>query len=353
MISWRALSGHLAVLGVAAALSLVVWTRKDPAASAQKGSVEVWGGSADSVERIVFEAENRSVRLERRKDSHGLWYVGSVDKTLEVKPPSPHGDAGAGDAAASSAASDAGPPPEKKRETTTFVSVEQGKKLAESVAPLLAVRRLGKIEESRAEEFGFNKPEGTLKITVDGRERTLTFGGSTPGGGDRYVKDGSGDVFAISGNVAQSVLFAESRLVERNLHGYEADELKSVKVERGTLSRELVKIEDKKDGWADASSPATLDETAGNWMSKLERLRIVTFVENPGATLGPDSTVVRVELLGKGGRKLGFLELYKVPGEAGKPKFLVKTEHTRWYAEVIASVAEQVEQDLASVVKAP
>ena len=55
----------------------------------------------------------------------------------------------------------------------------------------------------------------------------------------------------------------------------------------------------------------------------------------------------------KGGRKLGFLELYKAAGEGGKPKFLVKTEHTRWYAEVIASAAEQVEQDLGSVVKAP
>lgn len=350
MISWRALSGHLLALGVASAVALVVWTRKDPAATTQKGNVEVWGGSADGVERIVFEAEGRSVRLERRKDSYGLWYVGNVDKTVEVKPPSPHGDAGAGDAAASSAG-DAGPPAEKKREATSFVSVEQGKKLAESVAPLLAVRRLGKLEEARAEEFGFHKPEGTLKITIDGRERTLIFGGTTPGGGDRYVKDGTGEMFAISGNVAQSVLFAESRLVERNLHGYEADELKSAKIERGTLSRELVRVEDKKDGWADAATPATLDETAGNWMSKLERLRIVSFVENAGGALGPDSSIVKVELSGKGGRKLGFLELYKVPGEGGKPKFLVKTEHTRWYAEVISSVAEQVEQDLGSVVK--
>jgi hypothetical protein len=121
------------------------------------------------------------------------------------------------------------------------------------VAPLLAVRRLGKVDDARAEEFGFHKPEGTLKVSIDGRERTLVFGGTTPRTGDRYAKDGSGDMFAISGNVAQGVLFAESRLVERNLHGYEADELKGAKVERGTLSRELVRVEDKKDGWADAA----------------------------------------------------------------------------------------------------
>jgi hypothetical protein len=351
VISWRALSGHLVVLGLASALSLVVWTRKDPAATTKKGNVEVWGGAAERVEKITFEAENRSLRLERRKDSHGLWYVGQVDKTTEVRKPSPHGDAGA-DAAASSGA-DAGAPAEKRQEITAFVSVEQGKKLAESLSPLMALRRLGKVEDARAEEFGLHKPDGTLKVTVDGRERTLVFGGTTPGGGDRYVKDDAGEVFAISGSVAQSVLFAESRLIERNLHGYEPVELESAKVERGTLSRELVRLSDKKDGWADAASPTTLDETAGNWMAKLDKLRVVTFQESPGPGFGPDSLVVKVELRGKGGRKLGFLELYKGPGDKGKPKFLVRTEHTRWHAEVIASAAEQVEQDLGSVVKAP
>jgi len=61
----------------------------------------------------------------------------------------------------------------------------------------------------------------------------------------------------------------------------------------------------------------------------------------------------KVDFKGKGSRELGYLELYKLPGEAGKAKYLVKTEHTRWYAEVLASIAEQVEQDLGSVVKAP
>ena len=96
MISWRALSGHLVALGLASAVALVVWTRKDPAASSQKGNVEVWGGSAEAVERIAFEAEGRSVRVERRKDGQGLWYVGSVDKTVDVKPAGADAGADAG-----------------------------------------------------------------------------------------------------------------------------------------------------------------------------------------------------------------------------------------------------------------
>jgi hypothetical protein len=314
----------------------------------------VWGGSAEAVEMIEFSAENRLVKLESRKDSKGLWYIGRVEKTIELRPPMR--DGGAPDGMSLLEPADAGvaaAPGEKKKETTNFVSVEQGKKLAESLAPLMALRKLGKVEDARAEEFGLHKPEGTLKVTLSGRTRTLVIGGATPGGSDRYAKDDSGEVFAISGNVAQNVLFAESRLIERNLHGFEADEVKQVKIEKGTLSRELVRVEDKKDGWADSATPTTLDETAGNWMSKLDRLRIMNFVETPAHPLGQDAATVRVGYFGKGGRHLGYVELFKVPGPQGKPMFLAKTEHTRWYAEVLTSAAEQVEQDLASVVKAP
>jgi hypothetical protein len=340
MISWRNLSAHLVLLAVAATLAIFVWTRKDPAATKEKGNVEVWGGNAESLSVIGFEGENRSVKLERHKDSKGLWYVGTVDKTTETKAPP-----------ASSLSPVPPPPPAtSKKETTRFVSVTEGKKLAESLAPLMAIRGLGKIDEGRAEEFGFDKPAGTLKVTLDGKERSLVIGGTTPGGSDRYVKDDSGTVFAVAGSVAQSMLFAESRLIERTLHAWEDDEVVSAKVQKGEGSRSLVRLEEKKGGWADGASPTTLDETAGNWMAKLDKLRVQSFVESP-EKLGPESLVVKVEYQGKGGRNVGFIELYKIAGEAGKPKFLAKTEHTRWYAEVMSSSAEQVSQDVGSVVK--
>ncbi len=245
------------------------------------------------------------------------------------------------------------------RETSTFVSVEQAHKLAESLAPLYAFRSVGKIEDSRAEEFGLHKPEGTLRVKLDGKERSLVIGGTTPGGADRYAKLDNGEVYAIPGSIAQNVMFAESRLVERELHGFEPEEATRARIVKGEQSRELVRIEDKKDGWATASSPGVLDETAGNWMTKLGRLRVMSYVENPRKPVAPEDLVVRVEYFDKGS-EIGFLELVKLPpkmpaapSEAGKPKaeYLVRTENTRWYAEVLASTAEQVEQDLASVLK--
>ncbi|HEY8079300.1 MAG TPA: hypothetical protein VIF62_34455, partial [Labilithrix sp.] len=61
--------------------------------------------------------------------------------------------------------------------------------------------------------------------------------------------------------------------------------------------------------------------------------------------------VVRLDYDVKGGaEKRGYLEVAKVPGEP-KPEWLVRTERTRQWSKVVGQVAEQVEQDLPSVVR--
>ena len=329
---------HLALLGVAGVLALGVWTRDEQADLALKPTeVEVWGGNPDSVTALSFEAPARKVRLEPKKDDLGRWYVGTVDKD---EPNFAH----------PAASSDAGAPPAPpKHETLHFVGVKAADDLVKSLAPLHALRAVGKIEGTRAEEFGLDKPEGTLKITVAGKEQTLVIGGSTPGGSERYAKSGSGDVFAIAGDIVSGLQYAEMRLPERELHEFKPEEATRVKVSKAGKSRELARVADKKDGWADSATPTKLDETVGNWMSKLGRLHVQDWVEKPSAPLGSDSSVVSVEYFA-GSKPLGTLELFKVPGEKGN-EFLAKTEYGRWYARVVQSSAEQVEQDLGSVVK--
>jgi hypothetical protein len=84
-------------------------------------------------------------------------------------------------------------------------------------------------------------------------------------------------------------------------------------------------------------------------MSKLGRLRGSDFIEKPAKALRPDEAVVRVEYL-DGSKSVGFVELYKVPGEKGND-YLARTEWGRWYVKVPSASAEQIEQDLASVLK--
>lgn len=340
----KPLIGHGAALVLSAALAYSVWNKDEPAAEKEQTTVDVWGGSQASFSKLSFEGKTRKVRLESRKDALGFYYVAAVDKE---DAPDPH--------ASIPGHGDKGPlkPPEgkeTKHETTRFVSVKAGETLVKALAPLKALRAVGKVEPARNEEFGLDKPEGTLKVTVDGKEHVLVLGGTTPGGSERYARyQNNGEVFAISGDIAQSLMFGDSRLPERELHGFKTEEISKVRVQKGSKSRELVRMKEKNEGWADVSTPGKQDETAGNWMSKLGRLRGSEFVEKPATPLKPEDALVRVEYF-DGGKSMGFVELYKQPGEKGSD-YLARTEWGRWYVKVPAATAEQVEQDVGSVLK--
>jgi len=333
---------HLGLLGVAAVLALGVWTRDDDTQLKSKPTeVEVWAGSPDSVTALSFDSATRKVRIEPRKDALGRWYAGTVEKD-EPAPPAPPSGAAGGSASTPPAAP-------AKHTTVHFVAVKAADELVKSLAPLRALRAVGKVEGTRAEEFGFDKPEGTLKLTVAGKAQTLVIGGATPGGSERYAKAQSGDVFAISGDIVQNLLFAESRLPERELQPFKPEEATRVKVSKAGKSRDLSRVPGKNEGWADSATPTKLEETAGNWMSKLGRLHVQDWVEKPSTTPGPDNLVVRVDYFA-GSKALGSLDLYRVPGEKGN-EYLAKSEYGRWFARVVTSAAEQVDQDSNSLLK--
>jgi len=248
---------------------------------------------------------------------------------------------------------DAGAPPPAPggpKTKTDFVSVGVAQKLVESLAPLKALRALGKIPEDRAAEFGLADPEGTLTVTIGGVERKLVLGATTPGGGDRYVREPqTGETYVIDGAAVRDLDTAESRLVERELHGWKEAEVSTAELSAGGKKRQIVRGgPEGKRFWADPAAADQKDETAANFMSKLDRLRPTDYVMVEPAG---KQDVLRVEYAA--GSSLGFLELVRVPAAdpAGKPEYFVRTERTRLYAKVPAQTAEQVEQDLESVLK--
>jgi hypothetical protein len=332
---------HAALFVVGAASAFSIWSRDEAAqGSKDEQTFEVWAGSPDSLSRLSFEAKNRKVILDRKEDALGGYYVGVVDKE-DAPRTDPH------------ASPHAPPKPEPatpgKKSTVRFVSVKSSKELAEKLAPLKALRKIGKIENNRAAEFGFDEPQGTLKLKLAGKDHTLVIGGATPGSREHYAKEQeTGLVYAITSDITQMLLAAESRLVERELHGFEETEVARVKISRGGKSREIVTMEDKKDGWADAASPTKVDETARNWMTKVSRLRVMEYVEKPEPAPRPENLVVRLDYFDKK-KSLGFLELYSLPGE--KKNYVARSEYGRWYVTILASAGEQVDQDVASVLK--
>ncbi|MGK3993238.1 DUF4340 domain-containing protein [Sorangium sp. So ce1024] len=337
---------HLGLLGIAAVFAVLVWTRDKTAAALSTMDVTVWAGRAEDVERIAFEGKSKKVVLEAQKDKEGRYFVGTTERTTpppekKENPHDPHGGDAHGDEPADT---------EPKVKTTTFVSVGAGNKLAGALAPLKALRAVGRIADDRASEFGLAEPEGTLTVTLRGAEKKLVIGGMTPGGADRYARDeATGEVYAIKGDVYRDLDTAESRLMERELHEWKDVDLARARVIAGDKRREVVRSGDEgKKFWADPESPDQNDETVANWMSKLDRLRPTEYTAAP-----PEQreVVVRVEYAGRSG-DIGFLELVKgPPGESGKPDYFLVTERTRLHGKVPSGLAEQVEQDVDALVK--
>lgn len=325
---------HAAVLGVAVAAAVGVWTRDKEAArgALAQGDVVVWSGRAGDVEKISYDSKTRKVEMESKKDAAGRYFVGTVAKEA---PPAPMLDGGAplADAAA--------------KTTTGFVSVSSGEKLAESLAPLKALRAIGKVGDDRAAEFGLAEPEATVTVRVGGVDHKLVVGGVTPGGGDRYVRvAASGEVFVLHGEPIRNLESPDSMLLERELHEWKDTDVVRARVEAGGKGRDITRAgPEGKRFWSDAKGAETNDETLGNWMSKLDRLRPSEYL-----TTGPEpkEPVLRVEYTGK--KPLGFVEVVKAPG-GEKPTYYLRTERTRLFGKVTGSLAEQLEQDLGTIVK--
>lgn len=348
MSTMKGLAAHLGVLVLAVLFAVMTWTKDDESAGAKKAEVEVWSGKPNQVELIEYKSPTRDVRLSARKDKAGRYYVGSMKKIIEKRtPPRPKTkDAGAEPA----------PEPEKEIKQINFIAVTTMEKLAEKLAPLRAFRDVGEVGQDRAEEFGFDEDHGTLKVTVGGKQHTLVFGGTTPGGSDRYARfEGNKRVYAVPGALQRDLEGADTRLTERKLHEFEDEEVTRVKLIAGELSRDLVpvKVRDtnksKKNSWADAASPDQEDETASNWMTKLGRLRPTSYAEAQDAVKTAE-LVVKLAYFKKQ-QQIGLVELYKQPGagEGAKAEYWVRSEHTRFPAKVVRSSAEQVDQDLNAV----
>jgi hypothetical protein len=334
----RGLVIHAGLFVLASAGAAHMWMRDEKPKALVQTEATVWSGRAADVERVVFDGKNKKVTLDAKKDDLGAYYVGALERSAPTPPP------------AGSAAAHPEPAPVKAGKTE-FVAVGAAQKIVDAMAPLKALRALGRIPDDRASEFGLSEPEGTLTVMLKGAERKLVIGATTPGGGDRYVRDpGSGETYVIDGDAVRDLDTAESRLVERELHEWKEAEVTAADVKAGDKTRQIVRSgPEGKRFWADPGAADQKDETVANWMSKIDRLRPTDYVMT---TPSGKQDLVRIDY-SAGTRKLGFVELARIPATdpAGKPDYLVRTERTRLFAKVPATTAEQIEQDLGSVLK--
>ncbi|HKQ68112.1 MAG TPA: DUF4340 domain-containing protein [Polyangiaceae bacterium] len=324
-------AGLLAIGGLAATLA---WSKEKTPQGARESNVTVWNVRPTDVQKVVYEAKGKKLTLESRDEKKGeRWFFGSAERDGWA-PPAPDGGVAA-------------PAP---KIVTIFSSSAPATKVIEAFAPLKAVRSLGKIPEAQAAEYGFDKKETSVTVTIGGKDKKLVVGSTAPGGTDTYVIDpASTEAYVLKADGIRDLESGESRLMEHDQHAWKDYDVVSAKVSAGGKTRELVRGgPDGTKAWADPASKDKADETAGNWMQKIDKLRVNEYVAEPPKG---NTSVVRVDYTGSSG-PLGFIELVKVPGADGqKADYWFVTERTHLYGKVMQQSGEQAEQDVASVVK--
>jgi hypothetical protein len=322
---------HLGLLVAAGVVAYASASAKHEPAEGKRVEAEIWPGPAEAVKLVTYESDERRVVVTPAKDSVGVYAV--VEATKQP-PKSSLPDAGV-------SAAPTGP------ETKRFIAVDEAQKLVSALAPAKSYRSLGKLDPGHLGDYGLDKPEAKLSIQLGDKTYRMEVGALTPGSGDYYVRDpATGLVHTFSADILGKLKFGESRLLEHDLHGFAADDVRSVVISANGKQRKVVRYEGKADAWADAASPTVVDETAGNWLLKVQRLHPASYVEKPTA-IGA-TPALRVEYFDKKG-KAGFFELYRRTDQ--EKKYLGRSERSRWYVEVPTSAAEPIEQDLPSVVK--
>lgn len=325
---------HVSLLVVGAGAAAFAFSKERTPQAAQETNVVVWNGRPADIQRIVYEAKDKRIELESKEDKKGpRWFLGKGEYTI-----TPPGYADGGIAA-----------PVKK--VSAFSSVTVANKIADALIPFKAARALGKIPDNRLAEFGLEKRDTSLTLTIGGKERKLLIGAQAPGGTDYYVIDPTNnEAYVAKADPLRDLEGGDNRLLERDQHSFKEIDIRSAKVIAGGKTRELVRTgPDTKKFWADPADKEKADETVGNWLSKIDRLRVSEYSAQPPEG---NTVVLRIEYSGGAG-PMGFFELSKGGAVASgqKPDYWILTEHSHLWGKVYQVTAEQVEQDLASVVK--
>ncbi len=310
---------HAILLVFVLGFAYQTWTREKKV-EPKTGKVEVWSKPADSLQAVLFETKDRTLRVERRKDETGSYLWGKETRVSRHRKRPPRQAKG----------QDAGVPPAEPEEEVTTTSREfpagnAGDELFDNFAKLHALRDLGVLSDSDREDYGLaDSTDDITAVFADG-QRSLILGGRIYGSSDRYVLDtDTNKGYAVAGAVIRGLTSGETALRVKSLHKFDLDKVASADLTSGAGdSRKLVRTTVKgpkgdTKGWADAATPDKHDQTMANFLDSLLKLRPTAYM----LELSPDklTKIIAIDYRDGAGKTLGHFELYKDPGtEAEEP----------------------------------
>ena len=367
-----------AVAAGALALATAVWLR--PPRQGAPGDVPVVALGRGEVKAAHWDDGSHQVDVTRvvGADTRAVWVRIATSPTLQApdagtsadggvapdagllpaarpdagQPPRDRGDAGVhartdgGVSDALRAIREAPPPPPRE-----LLGNDVAEQLLDRLSPPMATRDLGAVTPERKRELGLEASTKRLRLETQGR--TLDFVVSTPpGAAGAYLLAPDGHLWLVQDSLVQDLSAASSRLVDRRLHAFRADEPDTLQLQLDGRSRSFVVR--KAQGTtrvAPVENPDAASAEATGWadrMFRLSPLEVLGRGETPRE--GTPVVMLRVEY-GRNRRPLGFVELGRAGGE-----WYARTEHTAGWVRLppgAATLREQAERLEAGTTSTP
>lgn len=329
------LYGGLLVVGLGAS-----WMHYTSDEAPPKEGVMLVEAKKDELEKIVYKNPDLEVVFEMRSDETGRYPWVTVTEQKKKK-------------------KDGQDVVETK--LSKFKAGSAADKLIEAAAPFMAMRLLENVDDAQIDAFGLKAPDTTVTLTVAGKTTTWELGGETYGTKDRYVRDqATHRIYVVDDEVFKPLKFANSRLPERSLSSPKPEEIDSLTLAQGATTVEWVqKNKQDKDArfWerqqpptaADATAQAgAKDETFGNWVEKLLKVKSTAFVQEGEEPAEPEIVFeFTVRVAGKPDELVTFFRK--------DDTWFAKSNYTRGMVKLSKSAIEDLADEVDDVLagKAP
>lgn len=351
--------------GLLALLSAGAWAKYTAAPALElDGKVVLLQGEEAELESITWLADKKDKAvIVKKTDAAGEYWEVTYTKWTEKKAPAapptenpaptegaPAGPSPTPEAApAPTAAPAADAEPTYEESTQVWKAGEEAGKLAKSLSPLLAIRKL-ELTPDKLETTGLDKVEEFLEISRKGKTIKLEVGGEVYGTRDRYVRDTSTqEVFLVDDELLRPLKYARTRLPDRTLWSLDPQKVSKVTIGGGTGSLEVLhkNAQDiEKAAWVRASAPEATDEQLKTWMDKALKLKSTAYAE---ATDTFDGLELKFSLrLEDEKGKAETLQVFSTPD--GKGDWWAKSEHTRGYVKLLKGPTSSLHEDVAGLI---
>jgi len=222
-----------------------------------------------------------------------------------------------------------------------------------SFQPLVATRVLAAAEDELA-EFGLDK-ESAGRLVVRGGERdllTIRIGRRAFGSRQYYVYDEVRErVLIVDGREFEAFEKARNRLYERELSDLVIEDVTHVEIGAQAQVQRIERrvADDGNPGWGLDREGAEINDTFANWLNRVLRLRVVSFLQTDELAMLEGLAPFLETTFERQNKTVETFRFLKKVQAGGEVAYFVQTSYLGRPARLSVSAMDQIDRDIANI----